>query len=163
MPSKSGKQHREHLAWFAGILDGEGCISVHRTRGRIYPRVTVGQAGAFSTPPEMLLRLVSYTGIGRIYRARNRHSKPNQKPHWQYEANGFEATQAVVAMVWQWLGEVKRDAARVALRLAHENRFVRRDLCPKGHPYTLRRDLKGRRCAPCNAERERSRRALQVS
>jgi len=51
-------------AWLAGILDGEGSISLargSRNRVSVYPQVQVS-----STTPIILRRLVKITGVGRV-------------------------------------------------------------------------------------------------
>lgn len=99
--------NREELAWAAGFFDGEGCTHVHNIRRKTgkhykYAAISVGQT---DESRESLLRLQALFG-GTIYR----HKDVNH----QLRIHGYEKVQAAVAMMWPWLGTIKREqAARV--------------------------------------------------
>lgn len=89
-----------------------------------------------------------------------------RKPKWRFMAAGFELVQAIIAMLWPWLGEVKRGQARVALKaFLSLPRALRRDgvrfgrplarVCKRGHDLTdARVDARGARyCRQCEAFR----------
>lgn len=101
--------YREQLAWAAGFFDGEGHTGNHRARGCLVPVVTIHQ----HDDPAVLHRFQAAVGLGKV-RGPYKGRRGNQV--WQYHAGGFEATQAVVAMLWPWLGHVKRTQASAALQ-----------------------------------------------
>ncbi len=102
----------EDLAWAAGFFDGEGttCGS-HAAR---YPHLSVSQAGTVEEPPQALVRFQwAVGGLGLISGpVRDPHGR---RPKWAFHMSGFECVQAVVAMIWPWLGNVKREQATRAL------------------------------------------------
>ena len=105
---------REELAWAAGIHCGEGGIYVNRTNTKKGPqavgvRFSVGQASHDGAVPEMLLRLQTIFGTGTIHPLCDK--RPNRKAAYQFQICGFEKTQAVMAMVWEWLTPEKKNQA----------------------------------------------------
>ncbi|HEV8682951.1 MAG TPA: hypothetical protein VGS09_09290 [Actinomycetota bacterium] len=117
---------REALAWAAGSFDGEGCFHFlirHRSDGAL-DRVT--QVRITQADPEVLLRFKdALGGLGAVYGPYNRR-RSNWSPQWQYAAYGFHQAQAIIAMIWPWLGSVKREQAREVLiqnrHIFHGNR-----------------------------------------
>jgi hypothetical protein len=102
---------RESLAWLAGILDGEGYITPG-LKDVFSPRIRVAQ-----NDPEMLERIKAITPTARI----NGPYLRGVNSHYELNLAGFEATQAVIAAVWPWLGTVKRHQAAAALKDAMRN------------------------------------------
>ena len=107
---------REELQWVTGFIEADGCFSTARllTRSgehkvRRYPCVAAGQRD-----PEVLYRLQKYLGLGLVH---ERHTIN----HYNYRANGFEKTQAIIAMLWDFMGPVKKEQAR---RVLKESEFV---------------------------------------
>lgn len=106
---------REAIAWAAGFFDGEGCTSSDgqklRKDGSIYrnPRITITQANN----PEVLDKFQKIFGLGRVYKRKNNI--------YTYQARGFEKTQAIIAMMWEFLGSPKREQATKILQgyIAH--------------------------------------------
>ena len=101
---------REALAWAGGFFAGEGSVHICYNGGKPknlpYPQVAISQSGDLGR--EVLDRFHIATGaLGKIY-----GPKPpgrNQKQiRWLWEANGFEKTQAIMALLWPWLGSVKQ-------------------------------------------------------
>lgn len=110
---------REELAWAAGFFDGEGSIHIHNRKARrLIPNVSITQAGTH--PTELLERFRrAVGGLGTVcgpYQSKN----GTWKARWQFEVVGFEKCQAVMAMLWRFLGPVKRAKAKKVL-LAHLN------------------------------------------
>lgn len=81
---------------------------------------------------------------------------------WFYTAHGHEMVQAVIALIWTWLGGVKRDQAAKALRRHREIprgarnpgvRFGRplNVVCKRGHDYSdvVITPAGCRMCRPC--------------
>lgn len=99
--------NREQLAWCAGFFDGEGNVCV--SRGAI--RSQTVQINRL-----VLDRLVSATKLCSItgpYVSKDQTYE--RQPQYFYSLNNFEEVQAFVAMIWPWLGIIKRRQARAAL------------------------------------------------
>ena len=156
---------REDLAWAGGFFDGEG--HVRSIGDRSYPALQIRQAGSFTAPPEVLTRFQkAVCGLGYVYGPMFAPERLEHMPQWSYEAHGFEAVQAIFAMVWPWLGPIKRaQFARVilahsALPEPRRRAGVRvgrplREACPNGHDYSdAYVDGAGRRsCRRCRKQR----------
>ncbi len=111
---------RENVAWAAGFFDAEGCFSTTA-------RVGVG-ASITQTDRELLDRFRAIVGFGKVYgpyqtRAADRFPR---KPHYFYKAYGRERVQALLAMMWTWLGSAKRQQAI--------DRLDWPTTCARGHP-----------------------------
>lgn len=99
---------REKLAWAAGFIDGEGCFTVYRHRSSLRARFTVNQVGN-----ACLLRLRAALPFGANVNGPydlTRHN-PNAQPQFSYTLSGFHDIQALLALVWIWLGPSKRKSA----------------------------------------------------
>ena len=116
--------NREQLAWAAGIVDGEGSFLLHRNRhmlangeNRLYTTLTLAATQATDGPvPQMLRRLQNLFG-GTINGPTPRLRPARDSYKWTVRA--FESTQAVMADIWPWLGEVKKDQAKKMLKDWH--------------------------------------------
>jgi len=113
----SYKPNREELAWAAGFFDGEGSVhiaySCKRKDGsfRHYPQVSLGQSGVLA--PEVLNRFQRAIGmIGKLY-GPFKPAKNQKQVRFLLEFSGFAKTQAIMAMLWSWLGTVKRNKFEV--------------------------------------------------
>jgi len=115
---------REHLAWAAGFLEGDGSFSYSASARAMFVSFT-------QRDREVLDRFRRTVGFGKIY-GPYRH-RPGRalsiKPFYQFRVNGFEKVQAIAAMLWFKLGSAKRiQASRVLQRWPRE--------CHRGHPLT---------------------------
>lgn len=112
-PPISGEymMNREELAWAAGFFDGEGNVrfgSNAPLKGSI--RVQVGQ-----TDRRVLDRFQkAVLGLGKVYGPYPR-LKENWQPRYIFETHGFEQSQAIVAMLYQFLSPVKQEQCLKAL------------------------------------------------
>lgn len=95
--------------WF---FDGEGSTfakSDSDRPGYFQLSVTVPQSGRDGTP-EVLLRFQrAVLGMGVI-------DAPNKDFVYRWRARGFVDAQATLALIWRFLGDVKRDQAAAAMR-----------------------------------------------
>lgn len=113
---------REALAWAAGFFDGEGHTGTgavgQRKDGSSWrnPIMTVSQ-----THPEVLERFADAVGVGKIRIARPARGREQQV--WVWNVTGLEKVQYVTALLWPWLGSVKREQASAAL-LRHRQSLV---------------------------------------
>lgn len=106
------RNRREELAWAAGFYDGEGStLSVHGNRGI---RVCVNQV--VLAP---LVRFKEAVGCGVIYGPYKRPGKASDV--WHYRAQSYAEAQHVIAQLWTWLGDTKREQARVILERLKSN------------------------------------------
>lgn len=143
------------LAWAAGFYDGEGSTitDINLGAGRVTLQVTVTQVDR-----QVLDRFrAAVGGLGNVYGPFDRPN-PKHRPLYTYRVNRFEHSQAVLAMLWRFLDEVKRDQAVGALRKYHENRrprfrFAEGDACQRGHQRERWIWTGGRlRCLECRRE-----------
>ena len=92
-------------AWVAGIIDGEGTITI---RTKPYPggkRYQVASLSACNTDTELIARLVEYTGIGRLhFQLRANHKR---KEIWRWQTDQRQAA-AVVEQLLPWLTPKRR-------------------------------------------------------
>jgi hypothetical protein len=98
------KIDREELAYAGGLFEGEGCIA-QRTQGTKPYYLSLNM-----TDLEPIQRFqVAVGGLGKIYGPRRCH--PDHKEQWDWQCTRFEHNQAVLAMLWPWLGPRRRARA----------------------------------------------------
>lgn len=145
------------LAWAAGFFDGEG--STFNQHKRRYPKISISQNGTLDRPPEVLIRFHrAVLSIGDL----DGPIRDQERIKWHYVAHGHDLVQAVVALLWRWLGDVKRSQASTALRTHRAQGIPLRrpgqrrggplkTVCKRGHNYSdVVIDREGRRtCRPC--------------
>ena len=110
---------RCQLAWAAGFFDGEGSTGTWPNKNRpgainLFANVTQQSASSDEIPAVLTRFRVAVRGLGRI-------SAPTPDLRsgtylCQWRTHSFEEVQAVVALLWQDLGPVKRAQAARALR-----------------------------------------------
>jgi ssDNA-binding Zn-finger/Zn-ribbon topoisomerase 1 len=141
---------REALAWAAGFFDGEGCASFSNVR-RFHLNFNVRQAtDDAAVVPEVLIRFRDAVGLGRIHGPERRPRR--ERPQYVWQAGSFEDCQAVLALLWPWLGTIKRAQAARALKAVP--RFVNRygdGYCRNGHFLKDGRSRNGT-CPECHRE-----------
>ncbi len=125
---------REQLAWAAGFFDGEGHTN---TKTRKNPSLSIAQVDV-----RLLQRFQrAVLDLGHI----NGPYKytPRQQPHYQWNTHKREHVQAVIVMLWEWLGQYKRDQAMKALQqLAVPNKKPGTKMkrwCKRGHQLGVTR------------------------
>lgn len=163
--------NREELAWAAGFFDGEGTTAVKRplrSRGnesghRVYKqdRAAYPLMTAMQVDRHSLVRLkAAVRGLGHIsgpYRVRSERHQPISR----WETTSFEHFQAVLAMLWQFLGPVKRAQAVRAIEAHREWRarmLAGRNFCLMGHKIegeNLRIEGHRNRCRECGNTKAR--------
>jgi len=86
------------------------------------------------TDEEIVRKMHTVIGLGGIngpYSYRDsvatdgRRNRASHKPFWRWQTTSFESTQAVICMLWPWLGERRRERAKKLLRDYHEAAPVR--------------------------------------
>ncbi len=108
--------NREHLAWAAGFIDGEGSFYLQKARAQgtghsesNRPRFEISQIDK-----GVLKHLQKVLPFGaKIWGPYDNKNYPGSgaKPMFVYSVSGFENVQALLALVWEWLGSVKRQQA----------------------------------------------------
>jgi hypothetical protein len=86
---------REELAFAAGLFEGEGSFKFHTSSRR--PRAVISM-----TDLDSLSRFRLAVGMGRIT---GPYNYTGGKDYYTYQIDGFEKVQALLAMLWPWLGE----------------------------------------------------------
>jgi len=153
--------NREELAWAAGFFDGEGCACSPREDGiGSSPVLTLSQIDSF-----VLRRFKEAVGgIGLLYGPYTSGRRPNQKPQWKWQSQSFETTQAVIALLWNFLSPVKRSqCATIFVRSTNKARkaIANRgwEFCKQGHLLSATRifapDGVSLGCGVCRRDRVR--------
>jgi hypothetical protein len=87
------------VAWVAGILEGEGCWARRRARANWWIAVRM-------TDKDIVDRLASITGVGRISPARPQ--KTHYKMAWAWQVSVRAHREWLTVKVWPWMGERRR-------------------------------------------------------
>ena len=105
--------NREELAWAAGFFDGEGTTGTYGSR--------VAQLN-LSLPQKNRAPLdrfrIAINDLGSIYQT-------STTGMWQWRSNSFEHGQAVLAMLWPFLCDIKKAQAAAALIKYHQYKVRR--------------------------------------
>ena len=92
---------RENLAWAAGFFDGEGNVRLHSSINKLV--IQIWQSGS----TELLERFRAIVRCGEI---KGPYERPgNRRDAWVFYSYGWANGIAIVALLWTWLGTVKRD------------------------------------------------------
>ena len=100
------------IVWAAGFFDGEGSTVAHvvdRVRGYLRLDVTVPQHGGALVPAVLTRFQAAVLGLGRIV-------GPDDLGRYRWESRSFGEGQATIALLWRYLGQVKRAQATKAIR-----------------------------------------------
>lgn len=103
---------REDLAWAAGFFDGEGTTisGTFYKPNRLNPQKKYHTINLIVTQknPELLHKFKDIVGVGKVY-------GPDSRGIHRYKVTSFPNTQHVVAILWSWLGNDKKEQASRAL------------------------------------------------
>ena len=116
---------REELAWAGGLFTGEGTTgySLNGTRVR---RIRMQLQMTTEADVQRFHKAVG--SLGTIIGPRDMTKwNPNAKPLYRWGVANFEGVQAIIAMLWPWLGNTKKAQAAKALTAykAGQHRMVR--------------------------------------
>lgn len=118
------------LAWAAGYYDGEGCTFLNTKSQDRNKRYTYHQVGSVVVQcgdelPDSLARFAAAVRFGKLRGPVPNKSASNKdapwKPRHEWRINGFEKTQALVAILWKFLSREKREQAKHALLEAYNH------------------------------------------
>lgn len=133
---------REELAWAAGFFDGEGSCTLKRSQNKTGRR-TVSYAPYISVAQvdrQVLDRFQAAVGGLGIIRGPYIAAKAskNTRPCWQFATSRFEHSQAIVALLWEWLSPIKRgQIARVFLAHWEWRETSGANFCHAGHDLRI--------------------------
>lgn len=117
------ERSRESLAWAAGLFEGEGCFSSHKTGNRI----SGIDVSITSADEDVLIKFHQIMkNIGTIngpYHQTTPDGRP-KKSVWKWHVCNFEGAQATIAMLWSWLGTRRKNKAKECLKAFH-NRSIK--------------------------------------
>lgn len=106
----SAQPCREHLAWAAGLFEGEGCFAVHTGRDRsLCIRLKM-------TDEDVVQSFYAIVGVGSVT---GPYHEGKKKPIWIWQAGAFEDAQAVIAMLWAWLHIRRQQRIKAILAVFH--------------------------------------------
>lgn len=134
---------REELAWAAGFFDGEGCFRKHSGK---YAQVTVNQIH-----PDPLERLrLALCGLGKVQgpyqpTGTRLHGEPRSLI-WYYRCTKWADVQAIYAMLYPFLGKVKREQGHSVLSVCNRGAG---GVCKRGHLRVAKNLTKWNQCIPC--------------
>lgn len=104
------------LAWVAGLLEGEGCFSIHKTtdRGKLYEYPIVM---CLMTDLDVIQQLQRVTGIGRVggpYGRSSRDGRP-RKPQWRWAVQSKDQAAALMQHLLPHMGSRRQHRIRQVL------------------------------------------------
>jgi hypothetical protein len=113
---------REGLAWAAWLFEGEGSFAYQRQRHGRYMSMA---AELGMSDEDRVRRFCEVVGVGNVT-GPHPNTKPNHKPIYRWKVGSFEGVQAVITMLWHWLGRRRRTRAKELLAAYREYTNVRR-------------------------------------
>jgi hypothetical protein len=122
------------IAWAAGVLEGEGCISwsnstTVRDGQRLQARVSIAM-----TDEDVLVRVRDILGCG-VVRPNTREGKvywkPHHKPQWTWEVRARDDVERVLTVLLPWLCARRRERAEEVLAEFVRTQHFRCATCDK--------------------------------
>ena len=115
--------NKEHLAWVAGLIEGEGTIRTHKTRpsqakpgvSYSYPMVAVDM-----TDPDVIVKACEWSGLGHCSGPWYYGTRPQNKPAYRWVVQRKDEAITLIAAIWPYLGERRRGQAKAVLRAFKE-------------------------------------------
>jgi len=135
------------IAWCGGLFEGEGSLGFWRHRKSRQPKLQLSM-----TDEDTVRRFSGVLGVSLV---RGPYRYNTWKPQWVWSVGGFEKVQAVLVMLWPWLGARRRAKAIEVLTRARSAPSLPqyRTQCPHGHPLrgqNLSKRASGKRvCREC--------------
>lgn len=99
---------RENMAWATGLYEGEGCVSLDRSQGRVCAHMALGM-----TDLDVVQDFADIVGVGHLQH--RPYAQVNRKPMWYWRLNTFADLQALAAAMWPWLHGRRRGQIRRCL------------------------------------------------
>lgn len=108
-------------AWAAGVLEGEGCLSIFKRPDR--PNTTSTAIHCEMTDEDVIRRLHAIFGVGTVNgrtNVGNRKDTRLRKPTWIWSVQNMAGISNVLFHIWFYLGERRREKAAEVLRSLEE-------------------------------------------
>lgn len=112
-------------AWAAGVLEGEGCFSIHRRNDRSNTLNTAIHCEM--TDEDVVRRLHKIFGVGSVNLRSNtsgRVDRRTRKPTWIWSAQSKNDVLEVVLRVLPYLGERRAEKAKELLNSVEERGYA---------------------------------------
>jgi hypothetical protein len=148
---------REDLAWAAGFFDGEGWIRTDPKKGGGHARAEMGINQCCIEPLTRFQGIIGFGNINGPYKV----NVPGRTPIYTWSVSGAYRTQAIVAMLWEFLSQPMRDEAAYVLKNMYWESQAssvpwKYRTCKRDHPYEGNRTKWGQ-CRACMREADRAR------
>ncbi len=105
---------REELAWAGGLFEGEGSISVNKQKRETTQHYVTIYTTLAMTDLDVLERFQRTMGIGNIIGPHGPYGI-SKKVRYSWSVSGHQQAQYVIALLWPWLAERRREQARASL------------------------------------------------
>lgn len=104
---------REGFAWAAGFYDGEGSLTLVKSKKGLQRQYYRLNLNVVQTDRSVLERLQQALPYGKIY-GPYRQGRGHHKDYWQWHVDVFQNIQQAICCLWPWLSQPKRAQARTA-------------------------------------------------
>lgn len=111
-------------AWAAGVLEGEGCFSIHAKKDR--PSTTTSAIHCEMTDRDIVERLKDTFGVGTINERLNisgRRDTSKRKPSYIWSVQNKQGVLEVLLRVMPYLGERRLQKAKELLHNVEERGY----------------------------------------
>ena len=99
---------REDIIWAAGLLEGEGCFTVH---SKTHPYLLLDM-----TDKDVVEKLYSIFPFGNFRGPYIHHKRPEHKPRWRFDAFG-PSCYAIMVMVYPFMGNRRQEKIKQLIRI----------------------------------------------
>lgn len=128
-------------AWFAGIIDGEGCISLYKRASHFVPSVKVANTN------ELLInkckQVLDEAGIEYCIRYSDRGERKNAKPAWELMMESRPRVIATLELILPYLVS-KQEQAKLVLDWCSQGKRKKEDTEVNFIPNIRQLNLRGR-------------------
>jgi hypothetical protein len=128
-------------AWFAGIIDGEGCISLVKRGKHFVPSVKV--ANTNETLINRCKQLLSEAGIEYYVRYSDRTERKNAKPAWEIAMESRPRVISFLTLIYPYL-VAKQTQADLVLDWCSKGKRKKEDTEVNYIPNIRKLNLRGR-------------------
>lgn len=135
-PARQTEWPDSDLLWIAGLLEGEGSFTVHKTGAQIQCQMT---------DKDVIHKLHAVTGVGQVNEPRLPTGNGGTRPFWRWGVYRRLEVEALSTALYLYMGE--RRQKQIDAVLAH----LRQTRRPTPTCGTYRMYQRGCRCARCKA------------
>lgn len=117
--SEGLRLNKQELAWAAGLFDGEGYVGAvknkYKTKDGNNHEIDRIQCCVLMTDYNSIARFAKVIGSKVRGPYKTRHY-PKHKAAWKTGFSSFEFVQFTMCLLWNWLGEVKKEQFKLAIK-----------------------------------------------